>query len=140
MTELCKIDGWARRTQVKHVSGEKKSVLPIGHAIWKHPSSSRRGSTRNVYAGERNGRPLLVIFMALVVVLGGTMIWSSIRKYLYCPWCWERFGIGRWYPRPWSSTVCIYHEKRLRAHIAARRARRAEHCATPSQHTLARCA
>jgi len=64
--------------------------------------------------------PLVVLTSILLIWQG----WSALVRQSHCAWCWKSFHLMRWYPRRWSSTICLHHDRQLRVHSAARRARR----------------
>jgi hypothetical protein len=65
---------------------------------------------------------LLTLFLALFT----RYLWPALLRKSHCAWCWNDFQLMRWYPRRWSSTICLHHDRQLRAQSAARqRTRRA---------------
>ena len=73
----------------------------------------------------------IVIYFALLgtlLVLSLTLLtwylWPPLRRKSHCAWCWKSLHLMQWYPRCWSSTICLHHDRQLRARSAARRARR----------------
>lgn len=69
----------------------------------------------------------LFIFAVLFVSLGQlsliarSLLWPRIWRIIHCPWCWKDAGIADNFPPPWTSTVCLYHDRQIRAQSAARR-------------------
>jgi hypothetical protein len=49
------------------------------------------------------------------------LLWPRIQRIRHCPWCWREAGIECDFPAPWSSTICTYHDRQLRAQSRARR-------------------
>ncbi len=71
--------------------------------------------------------PQLFIWAVILVTLGQLyliaryLLWPRIQRITHCPWCWQDAGIGSEYPRPWSSTICPYHDQRVREQSRAHR-------------------
>ncbi len=51
-------------------------------------------------------------------------ILSRLRRMMLCSWCWRGLHIGRFFPRTWSSTICVRHERHILKQSEARRAAR----------------
>jgi hypothetical protein len=69
---------------------------------------------------------LFILAMILVSVgqaylLARCLLWPRIRRVTHCPWCWRDAGIQRDFPAPWSSTICHYHDRQIRAQSRVRR-------------------
>lgn len=69
---------------------------------------------------------LLILAMILMSVgqaylLARCLLWPRIRGVTHCPWCWRDAGIQRDFPAPWSSTICPYHDRQIRAQSRVRR-------------------
>ena len=73
-----------------------------------------------------------MVWWLLVVVGGGGLLlvltcglWPFCSRIVHCPWCWRACRLPH-YPEQWSSTICRYHARCLRAQQAARRRRKQE--------------
>lgn len=66
---------------------------------------------------------LVGILLALYLTLFTWYCWPALVRKTHCAWCWKSLHLMRWYPRRWSSTICLHHDRQLRAQSAARRAR-----------------
>ena len=72
---------------------------------------------------------LLAIFTWLVILVGFGQLYLLARCLLlprlhqitHCPWCWWDARIAQDFPAPWSSTICPYHNRQIRAQARARR-------------------
>jgi hypothetical protein len=49
------------------------------------------------------------------------LLLPRLRQVTHCPWCWQDAGIAQDFPAPWSSTICPYHHRQIRAQARARR-------------------
>lgn len=67
---------------------------------------------------------LVGVLLTLYLALFTWHIWPGLVRKSHCAWCWKALHLMQWYPRSWSSTICGYHDRQLRAQSAARRARR----------------
>jgi arylamine N-acetyltransferase len=67
---------------------------------------------------------LVGILLALYLMLFTWHFWPALLRKSHCAWCWKSFHLMRWYPQRWSSTICLHHDRQLRAQSAARRERR----------------
>ncbi len=67
---------------------------------------------------------LVGIVLTLYLTFFTWYLWPGLMRKSHCPWCWQSLHLMRWYPRRWSSTICLHHDRQLRAQSAARRARR----------------
>ena len=73
----------------------------------------------------------LAIFTLSAILVGLGQLWLLTRYLLlprlhqvtHCPWCWQDAGIAQDFPAPWSSTICPYHDRQIRAQARARRQR-----------------
>lgn len=65
----------------------------------------------------------LVILVSLgqVYLIARYLFWPRIYRVTRCPWCWRDAGIQRDFPAPWSSTICHYHDRQIRAQSSVRR-------------------
>ncbi len=72
---------------------------------------------------------LLQLFIGLVILvsigqlylIARYLLWPRIYRVTRCPWCWRDAGIQCDFPAPWSSTICHYHDRQIRAQSRARR-------------------
>jgi len=72
---------------------------------------------------------LLQLFIGLVILvsigqlylIARYLLWPRIYRVTRCPWCWRDAGIQRDFPASWSSTICTYHDRQIRAQSRARR-------------------
>ena len=64
-----------------------------------------------------------VIFVSLgqLYLIVRYLLWPRIQRVTHCPWCWKDAGIANHFPAPWSSTICPYHDRQIRAQSRARR-------------------
>jgi hypothetical protein len=71
---------------------------------------------------------LLQLFIWTVILVGvgqlyriaRYLLWPRIYHVTHCPWCWRDAGIKHDFPAPWTSTICTYHDRQLRAQSRAR--------------------
>jgi hypothetical protein len=47
----------------------------------------------------------------------------ALHRKTHCIWCWQALHLQRWYPSCWSSCMCCYHYRVIRARRAARSTR-----------------
>ena len=64
---------------------------------------------------------VVLVSLGQVYLLARYLLWPRVHRITHCPWCWQDAGIGSEYPRPWSSTICPYHDRRVREQSRARR-------------------
>lgn len=64
---------------------------------------------------------VILVSIGQVYLLARYLLWPRIRRITHCPWCWKDAGIARDFPAPWSSTICPYHDRRVRAQARVRR-------------------
>ncbi len=67
----------------------------------------------------------LFIWCVILVSIGqlfliARYLWPRIHRVTHCPWCWKDAGIANDFPPPWSSTICPYHDRQIRAQASAR--------------------
>ena len=81
----------------------------------------------------------LFIWLVILVSLGQLyliaryLLWPRFRRVTHCPWCWKDAGIANDFPAPWSSTICPYHDRQIRAQSRARRLTRHLPSAAPTK-------
>ena len=65
----------------------------------------------------------IVLFVSAgqVYLIARYLLWPRISRLTHCPWCWKDAGIAAMFPAPWSSTICPYHDRQMRAQSTARR-------------------
>ena len=71
----------------------------------------------------------LAIFTWFVILVGFgqlclltlCLLLPHLRQITHCPWCWRDAGIAQDFPAPWSSTICPYHNRQIRAQARTRR-------------------
>ena len=62
-----------------------------------------------------------------------------LKRQFHCVWCWHALHLP--FPSRWSSSMCPYHHRRIRAQAQARRARRrAMASASPAVTTVEKAA
>jgi hypothetical protein len=74
---------------------------------------------------------LLQLFVLTVMLLSAAqvylvvrfLVWPRIQRLAHCPWCWAEAGIARDFPPPWSSTICSFHNRQIRAQSSRRHTR-----------------
>ena len=76
---------------------------------------------------------VVLVTLGQLYLLGRYLLWPRIRCIIRCPWCWKEAGIGSEFPHPWSSTICPYHDRQLRAQSRARRLTRHLPAAAPTK-------
>jgi hypothetical protein len=104
----------------------------------------RQAEANEAYAANICLRHEALISLRLLVLLArrgrfGTfrsLLWPRLQRITHCPWCWQDAGITRDFPAPWSSTICTYHDRRVRAQARARR-RSLQLLTTPTVKTTA---
>ncbi len=80
----------------------------------------------------------IVVFVsaAQLYLIARYLLWPRIYQLTHCPWCWKDAGIADMFPEPWSSTICPYHDRQMRAKSAARREAR-EHAVAATRPAIA---
>src|SRR5258707_660101 len=63
---------------------------------------------------------VILVSFGQLYLIGRYLLWPRIRRVTHCPWCWRDAGIERDFPAPWSSTICSYHSRQIRAQASAR--------------------
>ena len=64
---------------------------------------------------------VMLVSLGQLYLIGRYLLWPRVHRVTHCPWCWRDAGIGSEYPRPWSSTICPYHDRRVREQSRAHR-------------------
>jgi hypothetical protein len=64
---------------------------------------------------------LVEIILALSLTLFTRYVYPTLKRKSHCAWCWKSLHLMQWYPRRWSSTICLHHNRQIRAQSAARR-------------------
>ncbi len=64
---------------------------------------------------------VILVSIGQLYLIARYLLWPRIRRITHCPWCWKDAGIDRDFPAPWSSTICPYHDRQIRAQARARR-------------------
>ena len=64
---------------------------------------------------------VVLVSLGQIYLIARYLLWPRIQHITHCPWCWQDAGIGSEYPRPWSSTICPYHDRRVREQSRAHR-------------------
>lgn len=78
---------------------------------------------------------VVLVSLGQVYLIARYLLWPRIRRVTHCPWCWQDAGIGSEFPRPWSSTICSYHNRQIRAQARARHLSRHLPAASTTQST-----
>ncbi len=78
------------------------------------------------------GFTLVGILLALYLTLFTWYLWPALVRKSHCAWCWKSLHLMQWYPRRWSSTICLHHNRQIRAQSAARRLARQRGAAATS--------
>ena len=58
---------------------------------------------------------VMLVSIGQIYLIVRYLLWPRIQRITHCPWCWRDAGIARDFPAPWSSTVCQYHNRLIRA-------------------------
>ena len=64
---------------------------------------------------------VILVTSGQIYLIARYVLWPRIQRITHCPWCWRDAGIARDFPAPWSSTVCQYHNRLIRAQARASR-------------------
>ncbi len=64
---------------------------------------------------------VILVSIGQFYLIARYLLWPRVHRVTHCPWCWQDAGIQRDFPAPWSSTICHYHDRQLRAQSRARR-------------------
>jgi hypothetical protein len=64
---------------------------------------------------------VILVSLGQLSLIARYILWPRLHRVTHCPWCWRDAGIARDFPAPWSSTICSYHDRRVRAQARARR-------------------
>jgi len=64
---------------------------------------------------------LVGILLTLSLTLFTWYLWLALIRKSHCAWCWKSLHLIQWYPRRWSSSICLHHDRQIRAQSAARR-------------------
>ena len=64
---------------------------------------------------------VILVSLGQVSLIARYLLWPRIHRVTHCPWCWKDAGIANDFPPPWSSTICPYHDRQIRAQARARR-------------------
>lgn len=76
---------------------------------------------------------VILVSIGQLYLIAHYLLWPRIRRITHCPWCWKDAGIDRDFPAPWSSTICPYHDRQIRAQSRARRLTRHLPAAAPTK-------
>ena len=70
----------------------------------------------------------IVVFVSAgqLSLIARYLLWPRLSRITHCPWCWKDAGIADRFPEPWTSTICPYHDRLMRAQSAARRLARGQ--------------
>jgi hypothetical protein len=71
---------------------------------------------------------LVGILLTLSLTLFTWYLWLALIRKSHCAWCWKSLHLIQWYPRRWSSSICLHHDRQIRAQSAARRLARQRVC------------
>ena len=119
-------------------SGRSERGLPFGHlypsstshlAPIVRPLSASWPLWKALEVREMVSITLLQLFIWSVVLvsigqlylIARYLLGPRVHRITHCPWCWQDAGIQRDFPAPWSSTICHYHDRQIRAQSRARR-------------------
>ncbi len=64
---------------------------------------------------------VILVSFGQICLLARCLLLPRLRQVTHCPWCWRDAGIAQDFPAPWSSTICPYHNRQIRAQVRARR-------------------
>ena len=64
---------------------------------------------------------VILVSRGQVSLIARYLLWPRIHRITHCPWCWKDAGIANDFPPPWSSTICPYHDRQIRAQARAHR-------------------
>jgi len=64
---------------------------------------------------------VILITTGQICLIARYLLWPRLRRITHCPWCWKDAGIARDFPAPWSSAICLYHNRQLRVQSSRRR-------------------
>ncbi len=64
---------------------------------------------------------VILVSVGQAYLLARYLLWPRICRVTHCPWCWKEAEIANDFPPPWSSTICPYHDRQIRAQAKARR-------------------
>jgi hypothetical protein len=64
---------------------------------------------------------VILVSVGPLYLIARYLLWPRICRVTHCPWCWRDAGIEHDFPAPWTSTICTYHDRQLRAQARAGR-------------------
>ena len=64
---------------------------------------------------------VMLVSIGQIYLIVRYLLWPRIQRLTHCPWCWKQAGIARDFPAPWTSTICSYHNREIRAQSSRRR-------------------
>ncbi len=76
---------------------------------------------------------VILVSIGQLYIIARYLLWPRVYRITHCPWCWQDAGIQRDFPAPWSSTICHYHDRQIRAQSRARRLTRRLPAAAPTK-------
>lgn len=64
---------------------------------------------------------VVLVSIGQLYLIARYLLGPRVHRITHCPWCWQDAGIQRDFPAPWSSTICHYHDRQIRAQSSVRR-------------------